>query len=166
MEKPVMGLDFAKILDSLSGTGKSSAGNITESDFSPHHLNIIKKIAGQIVREELPVSEKNCPECAKNFALVYVEDTEIEICRSCKSIWFDSGELRELTGYASDVPSEHLRHRKSKYSCPVCSLEMNEYVFRAPGNVLVDQCPERHGVYLESGELARIFKSANIKLKG
>ncbi len=160
-----MEIDFAKILDSLSGTGKSSAGDFEESDFSGNHLEIMKKIAGQIVRDDLPVSERNCPECAKSFSRVYVEDTEIDVCRFCKSIWFDSGELKTLTGYASDVPSEHLRHRKSKYSCPVCSLEMNEYVFRAPGNVLVDQCPERHGVYLESGELARIFKSVNIRLK-
>jgi uncharacterized protein len=165
MEMPAMEIDFAKILDSISGTGKSSAGNVKESDFSRDHLEIMKQIAEQIVREDNEVSEKNCPECKKSFVLVNAGNTEIDVCRFCKSLWFDSGELMTLTEYARDVPSEHLRHRKSKYACPVCSLEMNEYVFRAPGNVLVDQCPERHGVYLESGELARIFKSANIKLK-
>ncbi len=165
-----MGIDFAKVLDSLSGNslqeGKGGDSGFNMADFSENHREILKQIAEQFLQEDLPVSERNCPECAKSFSLLHIEETEIDACRFCGSLWFDRGELMTLTGYASDVPSEHLRHRKSKYSCPACSQEMNEYVFRAPGNVLVDQCPERHGVYLESGELTRIFKSANIKLKG
>jgi len=70
---------------------------------------------------------------------------------------FDSGELMRFHGLESDAPSAHLKSRISKYTCPVCSQKMREIVFKAPHNLLVDQCIE-HGVYLENKELHRVVE--------
>ncbi|NQZ57246.1 MAG: hypothetical protein HRT88_07225 [Lentisphaeraceae bacterium] len=34
---------------------------------------------------------------------------------------------------------------------------MREYVFKAPSNLLIDECLNGHGIYLENNELNRAF---------
>ena len=76
-------------------------------------------------------------------------------------MWFDSGELKTITGSKRDVPASNLAFRKSKYNCPVCNITMHEYMYMERTNLLVDRCYEGHGVYLESGELKRALELDN-----
>jgi Zn-finger nucleic acid-binding protein len=130
-------------------------------ELSGHQVAILQAIVDQLSKGALPESQLKCPECGRPFSKVSLNDYDIDVCRYCRSIWFDAGELKAVTDLADEVPSMHLASRKSKYACPVCEVQMNEYVFKAPHNVMVDQCTEGHGVYLESSELVRVLKIAN-----
>jgi len=118
---------------------------------------IVDFIEEELTRDDLPQSEKLCPECGRNFSLLTVSTMEIDCCPHCKSLWFDEGELMTLSGYSKDVPAVDLASRKSKLKCPACGEHMNEYVFQLKSNLLVDKCLKNHGVYLQSGELKRVF---------
>lgn len=157
-----MAIDFPKMINSLSDKGGKNKAKVSPSgddQYSGHQAEILAAIVKQLQVENLSPSKRTCPECKKNFYLVNFNDIQVEACRFCRSIWFDMNELKLTTLLKSDVPSQNLTERQSKYKCPVCRKQMKEYVFRAPDNILVDQCIERHGIYLEGGELERIFKS-------
>jgi len=119
---------------------------------------ILDSIENQIKVGNLPESEKICPECGRKFSLISVADLQLECCVFCKSLWFDQGELKSLTNLIRDIPADHLAHRKSRLNCPVCQIRMREYLFLSKQNLLVDKCPDEHGIYLESNELKRIFE--------
>jgi Zn-finger nucleic acid-binding protein len=125
--------------------------------FSEEEQLFIETLNLKTANPNLPLSSKSCPECNSKFSLVELSEIEIDCCLKCNSFWFDSGELMEFHGLESDAPSDNLKSRKSKYSCPVCTQEMREVVFKAPHNLLVDQCTE-HGVYLENKELHRVVE--------
>lgn len=122
---------------------------------------ILDAIEAQLRAEEsLPSSEVSCPECGRPFRLIRVGKVEIDTCLSCGSFWFDPGELRSLTGLLREVPAKDLPPHKSKYRCPRCRTEMKEHRFSRPHDLLVDLCPNGHGVYLEEGELLRVLDLA------
>lgn len=118
---------------------------------------ILEAIHDHINIPDLPKSSKSCPECCREFSLINISGLEIDCCVYCNSFWFDTGELMEFSGLESDVPSNHLKSRASKYRCPVCQQKMREVVFKIPSNLLVDQC-STHGVYLENKEIFRVIE--------
>jgi Zn-finger nucleic acid-binding protein len=124
---------------------------------SPEESRIVKSIQDQISGSALCSSAKLCPECRKPFSILKLDDVELDACRACEGIWFDTGELQHFTGFSKDVPADHLHSRTSKYDCPVCGEAMKEHVFIRSHNLLADKCLANHGVYLEKGELERAF---------
>ncbi|MCP4134696.1 MAG: zf-TFIIB domain-containing protein [bacterium] len=145
-----------------------------QQELPEQQKNVLETIISILETNEEPTSERVCPECQRNFFLIDILlenpnkkkragkiELEIDGCKFCKSLWFDSEELRTVTEQSRDVPSENLASRKSTYPCPVCDAAMNQYVYKAPDNIIVDKCLNGHGVYLESGELERIFKTLN-----
>ncbi len=128
-----------------------------DEHLSDQQRELLRSIDRQ-VNDPTPVESKIiCPECRRFMAVVKIREMEVDCCRFCRSIWFDPGELQTLSGQEKEIPSDHLAHRPSKYECPVCRAEMTEYVFVNPHNLLVDRCPNGHGVYLEDRELERVF---------
>ena len=124
---------------------------------SSKEVAFLETLHVQTENPSLRTSTKSCPECNNKFSIVKLANIEIDCCIKCNSFWFDSGELMEFHGLESEVPSDNLKSRKSKYPCPVCAKIMREVVFKAPNNLLVDQCTE-HGVYLENKELHRVIE--------
>ncbi|MCP4133374.1 MAG: zf-TFIIB domain-containing protein [bacterium] len=170
-----MPLDYASIMTALSVNSdhikvkKPEPNGVKENELTEIQLEVLSSIVEKLKEPDLDSSKRQCPECGRNFDLIDIDaDTgkevktvQIDVCRFCRSLWFDAGELKAITLMSKDVPSQDLASRKSKYKCPVCKNQMNEYVFKAPDNVLVDQCLDGHGVYLESGELLRVLRVAN-----
>ena len=135
---------------SIKGYGKDPAPSmLTEKE-----KQILEDIEEQRKSGRLPLSEKICPECNRNMSLITVKSIELDYCCFCDGCWFDPGELRMITELPSDIPSDDLKNRPSRYRCAVCRKPMKEHVFLRPHNLLVDRCVF-HGVYLESGELKR-----------
>ncbi len=134
---------------------------IIKKELTNEQNKILESIDNQLNSNKLKQSNKECPECKRDFKIITVNNIEIDCCIYCKSYWFDFGELKSITNLIKDAPSDNLRNRKSKYQCPVCNKQMNECVFLQPGNLLVDKCIDEHGVYLESGELKRAFYGVN-----
>ncbi|MBN2212190.1 MAG: zf-TFIIB domain-containing protein [Sedimentisphaerales bacterium] len=116
---------------------------------------VLDRIDAQLTEGNRVLSEKNCPECGRRAVVVMVDDVLVDCCPSCQGIWFDPGELKTLMHTDKDIPSDDLKHRESRHTCPVCRTRMTEYVYLRPHNLLVDRCPKGHGVYLEAKEIQR-----------
>jgi len=110
------------------------------------------------LRQQPPASDRVCPECERKMVMVRVGDVQVDACLRCEGVFFDPGELKSLTGLQRDVPGDRLASRLSRRLCPACRDAMTEQVFLRPFNLLVDRCPRGHGVYLEKGELKRVFE--------
>lgn len=119
---------------------------------------MLADINRQLRDDQLAISNRRCPKCGQPFAIVRMHHLDVDYCRQCRGCWFDPGELGLITHNPRDVPSSGVSHRHSKYRCPVCDTAMWESIFRKPFNLLVDRCPDGHGVYLEEGELERALK--------
>jgi Zn-finger nucleic acid-binding protein len=105
-------------------------------------------------------SGRACCECHGPFKVIQIEGVELDFCPECRGFWFDPGELKSMTATDSDVPASKLKHRTSRYKCPICLAQMTEHVYLEPHNLLVDCCPDGHGIYLEEGELERAIQLA------
>ncbi len=125
---------------------------------SEEERDILRDIQEQLAQEKPTESEKACPECRRPFIIVTVHGVDIDCCRFCRGIWFDPGELQYFSHQAKEIPSDDKAHRPSRYLCPVCGTRMVEFVFVNPQTLLVDRCPNGHGVYLEDRELERVFE--------
>ncbi len=103
-------------------------------------------------------SVRKCPECEDFFRLLLIYNVEIDCCQQCESLWFDPRELRMIMNTPDDVTDEFLHAGKSRYRCPVCDTRMEKRSFLFPERMVVDVCPQGHGVYFEKGELEQVFK--------
>jgi Zn-finger nucleic acid-binding protein len=95
-----------------------------------------------------------------------LEGVEIDYCQSCEGIWLDEGEL-ELTLGGTEKADEFVKSfTKAKNStekprhCPICLKKMQK-VF-AGGDVLIDRCRKKHGLWLDGGELEQILDNAQL----
>jgi Zn-finger nucleic acid-binding protein len=127
-------------------------------DLSEQERAMLADIDRQVAEPQPRLSTRACVECGKPCRLVTVGTTTVDYCPACRGCWFDPGELSHLTRTGTDVPSQHVDHRPSRFACPVCGLKMWEHIFLKPHNLLVDRCPKGHGVYLEEGELKRALE--------
>lgn len=107
---------------------------------------------------------------------------QIDVCRSCRGIWFDKDELTEAHD-AGHLPGKFMgppnvtrdkivcqvcnthneRSRKTcarcqtplEFLCPVCKQQLEEVEI---GNVQIDRCNTCQGVWLDGGELSLLFE--------
>ena len=99
------------------------------------------------------------------------EGVAIDTCPHCGGVWLDAGELEALQNTQDsdfrDVPvapmddvraAEAMSKAKEEAprTCVVCDdiLTRKEYAFTS--QVMVDQCPHGHGMWLDKDELARL----------
>lgn len=134
--------------------GLSKQGVLSDED-----RILLLDIQKQITGDQVCLSTRCCPECHRQFALVRMRDVTVDYCTHCRGCWFDPGELGLVAGTGHDIPAIHTQHRKSKYACPQCGIAMWESVYKKPLTLLVDRCPDNHGVYLEQGELERVLRA-------
>ena len=163
-----IGAAVASLVGSYYGSAKgkrehperSHGDKKKKTGLPPDKDEIIRIVEGQIARGKLEPSERTCPQCRSSFSLLRVHDIDIDCCMRCKSLWFDSGELQLLTGLSRDVPSDGMTSRDSKHPCPVCGSPMQRRVFARGTNVLVEVCPDKHGVYMDGQMLRRAFAAS------
>ncbi len=114
---------------------------------------------------------RKCPVDDFTLAQESYEGVTIDVCPHCSGVWLDSGELESIqSAQASDfrdVPTgsmdavraaENMAKARSETprNCVVCNagLEQKEYAFAS--QVMIDQCPNGHGIWLDKDELARL----------
>lgn len=124
-----------------------------------HHIRLIWRIQLSLEKEKFEDSPLSCPECTRQMIMMRIEGLDIDYCLKCRGFWFDRGELHQFTDMDVDVPGDQLRHRDSRFDCPICQQQMREYQFSHGSNLMVDACPT-HGVYLEDHELVRALEVA------
>jgi hypothetical protein len=101
-------------------------------------------------------------------ATKYEADVEIDTCPSCQGAWLDAGELESIQ---RSVEKQHwhrtpegLDSAKDSYiaveqqiaprvACPRCSKLMATRPYGMGSQIIIDECPEGCGMWLDGGEL-------------
>lgn len=97
------------------------------------------------------------------------EGVTIDECGQCASVWLDRGELgpildtrdAEFTIERRALYFERLRSGVRRgdappRACPVCGVEMQVFNYGGNSGVFLDRCPDKHGLWLDPGELENI----------
>jgi len=121
---------------------------------------------------------RNCPVSGEIMTQSDLHGVTID--RSPHGVWLDKGELFEITEaerksvgafgrFLVDVTSffkTQARHEERgegqhdrDLPCPICGDDMDHETYR---DVYIDRCRQRHGVWLDNGELETILE----RLKG
>lgn len=124
----------------------------------------------------------NCIRCNQPLTQEQYEGVDIDRCGKCQGVWLDAGELAKIVGtvgehFSNVLISETLKgnatgipqnEKESKELCPKCSVEMTPINYSYQSGVIIDSCPNGHGLWFDSKELEKvqIFKeSEDDKLK-
>jgi Zn-finger nucleic acid-binding protein len=109
-----------------------------------------------------------CPVCGHHLIVVEYHNIELDYCHNCKGVWFDSGELELLLkSYGLEEPkasfdgifnSHEAPSREKKRKCPICGRRMKKVAVGGPPGILIDVCRERHGLWFDGGEVARLIE--------
>jgi hypothetical protein len=100
--------------------------------------------------------------------VVEYNDVELDWCTSCQGVWFDSTEL-ELLLKSMNLDSRNLlldnilhlpkaKTLEKKRKCPICRKKMKKTTIGEHPGVLVDVCPQGHGLWFDGGEVAQMLK--------
>lgn len=103
-----------------------------------------------------------CPGCNGACDLVYLGQSQIDLCRACHGLWFDRGELRE---FGETISGDDLHQQvgavlrelratsalpdpPSYIKCPVCRLVMERQNYARYSGIMVHTCPV-HGTWAD-----------------
>ena len=110
----------------------------------------------------------NCPVCGNALTAIPVGDMTVQACQGgCGGIWFDRLELAKVDEGSQSAGESLLhiernpsiqadRNQRPRLRCPRCNIIMMRHFFSVKKQVLVDECPECGGTWLDAGELATI----------
>ena len=155
----ILGLSFIATAKRIAANGKRNKRKsaFITNKFTAEYIELKSVITTQLENKDFSKSCITCPECSRSLKQFSAKDIEVDHCTYCNSFWLDKTELSTLLSIIVDIPSRALTSRESKIHCPHCSDKMREYVFKAPSNLLIDECQSCHGIYLENNELNRAF---------
>jgi uncharacterized protein len=110
-----------------------------------------------------------CPRDASELsATKYEAEIEIDTCAACRGVWLDRGELQAIQ---RTVERDHSRHEDKpmaqvsesyvavaqgiapRVACPKCGTMMDTHPFGMGSQIVIDECPDGCGVWLDGGEL-------------
>lgn len=111
-----------------------------------------------------------CPACARTLESVQVRNVTLDICKSgCAGIWFDRTELDHFDSGSESGGTDVLKGLHPQIAsvispeprpCPKCvKYRMQRRYSCVKKNVEIDSCPGCSGIWLDTGELARIQDS-------
>ena len=90
---------------------------------------------------------------------------EIDHCPLTQGIWLDAGELETLFENASEAEklmasfTPDPKCREKKIRCPICRKKMEKVT--VAGNIIIDRCPRKHGLWFDKGELMQVLKEGH-----
>ena len=110
----------------------------------------------------------NCPACGKPMEKIYIpsEKINIDICTDgCGGIFFDNREFDKFNEENEDISAIMEKYKNKTYTpanetetrkCPVCGAKMVRNKSAVKGNIVVDDCYNCGGKFLDYGELNKI----------
>jgi uncharacterized protein len=108
----------------------------------------------------------SCPSCGKALSLYTVFSLDFEGCPKCKGVWLFRDELRKLKGRESagslrwlNAEIENIDKASAvptKRPCIKCAGVNLISVIFGNSSVVIDWCPNCHGIWLDRGELEAI----------
>lgn len=109
----------------------------------------------------------DCLNCSTEMNTIDYEGVKIDYCPGCYSAWLDKGEVTQVVENKDEKfsPDEILAAFKNKWkaqppassdkNCPQCQKEMKSFNYCDTG-VILDRCPEGHGLWFNPGELQKV----------
>lgn len=111
-------------------------------------------------------AKRMCPKCGDTVELEksHIEaasaeqskgkpGVDIDVCKKCRGVWLDWGELgrlRDLRDVLNVQANMHWKDDHRAGTCPVCKVDLQ----RIPvGAFAVDRCPNCSGTWFDGGEL-------------
>ncbi len=111
----------------------------------------------------------NCPACDNPMITLMCCDVETDYCTNCGGVWLDSGEIELIMGTSAEAADflagfkTDLKATEKYKKCPRCRAKMLKVIADTNEPVLLlDECPKRHGLWFDSGELAEVVKRAKL----
>ena len=111
-----------------------------------------------------------CPRCAIEMRKVMVNNVELDTCNNCEGVWFDKDELRQIldmgqsavvsSGISNTMDSEIELEESAGLSdmpCPRCRQGLIRYHYQGYSGILLDGCDNQCGIWLDDGELRKLF---------
>jgi uncharacterized protein len=114
-----------------------------------------------------------CPACGNSLSSIPVGELTVDACQGgCGGIWFDRLELAKVDESSQSAGEKLLQiarnpavkfgpDNRPRLSCPRCGVIMMRHFFSVKKQVLVDECPQCGGTWLDAGELATIRSEFN-----
>lgn len=100
--------------------------------------------------------------------VVEYHSIELDYCNSCRGVWFDSGELELLlksqglgetkSFFDGILKSQEAVSSEKKRACPICGHKMKKTAIGGQPQILIDVCPDKHGLWFDGGEAAQLIK--------
>ena len=102
-----------------------------------------------------------CPACREEMIVIEYKDIELDVCSSCKGVWFDAEELELLLGSLRLPVEELVRNLGEKSSeevrkCPACRKKMEKALVGPGKGEVIDRCRRGHGLWFDGGELDKV----------
>lgn len=114
---------------------------------------------------------RRCPVDDFTLAPESYEGVEIDRCPHCRGVWLDAGELEAVQDNQDsdfrDVPESKLdtvsgaigmakAASEDTYNCVVCDSDLIKKEYAPSSQIMIDNCPKGHGMWLDAGELSRL----------
>ncbi len=112
-----------------------------------------------------------CPRCSNQTLMNETyEGVTLDRCLSCLGTWLDDGELIEIIEteekeFGISLTKETLQksfsgipesEKQDDLACPKCNKQMRALNYVYSSGVIVDRCPDNHGVWLDVEELEKV----------
>jgi Zn-finger nucleic acid-binding protein len=106
------------------------------------------------------------------MVIIEFDRIELDNCLTCGGVWLDSGELYLLL----DKPGDRSKYnfqlknaiatKEKLIRCPRCFKKMAKAWIDGGNSVPVDLCGNGHGLWLDSGELAKVLMTPDVEIDG
>lgn len=94
-------------------------------------------------------------------------DVHLDDCPQCGGIWFDDGELKKIQAMGDELCLQSLEDKahpnksvitteREAKMCPVCNERLVPYKYMYSSDVLLDECDNCFGVWVQDGELMKM----------
>ena len=115
----------------------------------------------------------NCPVDDFTLAQETYEGVTIDRCPHCQGVWLDAGELEAIqknqTSDFRGVPDDAMDFvtgamgmakagSEKVLSCVRCDNDLVKREYSFTSQVMIDNCPQGHGMWLDKAELQRLEK--------
>lgn len=103
-----------------------------------------------------------CSVCANDMQTKDFGGVHVDVCSSCKGMWFDWNELKNLDEHNEGLGaalvealecSQKKNDDRGQINCPKCQKPMISHNYQSQKYVTVDECYLCGGFFLDSGEL-------------
>ncbi len=112
-----------------------------------------------------------CPACDSTLSTVTYEGIEVETCNACGGCWLDADELGSIVrlreqrftaeqrtaidtfGQIHGIPVQDIERH---IICPGCSASTGPINYGGDTGIIINRCPQCHGIWLDVGELEHI----------